>query len=56
MFNIPDLGVIISYNLFMYASICLWLHWVFVPACGLSLVVVRGLPVAVASLAAEHGL
>ena len=56
MFNILDLGVIIVYNLFMYAFICLWLHWVFVPACGLPLVMVHGLPVAVASLVAEHRL
>ena len=42
-----------------------WLLWVFVAACGLSLVaasggqlfvVVRGLLIAVASLVAEHGL
>ena len=33
-----------------------WLHWVFVAACGLSLVVVRGLLIAVASLVVEHGL
>ena len=45
-------------SLFIY----FWLHWVFVAACGLSLVVwllfvvVRGLLIAVASLVAEHGL
>ena len=42
-----------------------WLHWVFIAACGLSLVVanrgysivvVRGLLIAVASLVAEHSL
>ena len=41
-----------------------WLHWVFVAACGLSLVVasggysvaVRRLLIAVVSLVAEHGL
>ena len=42
-----------------------WLHWVFVAACGLSLiaaslgllfVAVRGLLIAVASLVVEHGL
>ena len=34
----------------------LWLRWVFVAAHGLSLVAVRGLLIAVASLVAEHGL
>ena len=33
-----------------------WLHWVFIAACSLSLVVVRELLIAVASLVAEHGL
>ena len=56
MFSILDLGVISFYNLFMYAFIYLWLHWVFLPACGLSLVVVRGLPIAAASLVAEPRL
>ena len=57
------LSSILSYYLFIY----FWLHWVFVAACGLSLVVVSGvggLPfvavsgilIAVASLVAEHGL
>ena len=49
-------------NLFIFY---LWLHWVFVAACGLFsscgergllFVAVRGLPIAVASLVAEHGL
>ena len=52
-------------NLFIYLFIYLWLHWVFAAACGLFfscgeqgllLVAVRGLLIAVASLAAEHGL
>ena len=34
----------------------LWLYWVIVAACGLSLVAKRGLLIAVASLVAEHGL
>ena len=34
----------------------LWLYWVIVAACGLSLVAVCGLLIAVASLVAEHGL
>ena len=33
-----------------------WLHWVFVAACGLSLVAASGLLTAVTSLVAEHGL
>ena len=33
-----------------------WLRWIFVAARGLSLVAVRGLLIAVASLVAEHGL
>ena len=33
-----------------------WLPWVFTAARSLSLVVARGLPIAVASLVAEHGL
>ena len=41
---------------FIYLFIYLWLCWVFVAARGLSLVVVRGLFIAVASLVAEHGL
>ena len=49
------------FDLFIY----LWLCWVFVAACGLSLVAasrgysfvaVRGLLIAVASLIVEHGL
>ena len=39
-------------HLFIY----LWLHWVFVAMHGLSLVAVRGLLIAVASLVAGHGL
>ena len=51
-------------NFFVYLFI-FWLHWVFVAACGLSLVVAsggyslvtgHGLLIAVASLVAEHGL
>ena len=51
-------------NLFIL-FIYFWLHWVFVAACGLSLVVVsggllfvavHGLLIAVASLVVEHGL
>ena len=51
-------------NFLMYLFI-FWLHWVFVAACGLSLVVasggyslvaVHGLIMAVASLVAEHRL
>ena len=51
--------------LFIYLFIYLWLCWVFVAACGLSLgcsewrllfVVVRRLLIAVASLVAKHGL
>ena len=37
-------------NLFIY----FWLHWVFVAVRMLSLVAVRGLLIAVASLVAEH--
>ena len=33
-----------------------WLHWGFVPACGLSLVATHRLLTAVASLVAKHGL
>ena len=54
------------FTLFFFFNINLfiWLHWVFVAACGLSLVVasggysveVRGLLIAVASLVEEHGL
>ena len=33
-----------------------WLHWVFVAAHRVSLVVARGLLIVVASLVAEHGL
>ena len=48
----------------MYLFIYFWLHWVSFAACGLSLValsrdcspVVRGLPIVVVSLVAEHGL
>ena len=36
--------------------ISLWLHWVFVAACGLSLVVMHGLLIVVTSLVAEHRL
>ena len=39
------------FNLFNF-----WLRWVFVAVRGLSLVVVRGLLIAVASLVAEHRL
>ena len=41
-----------KFILFIY----LWLSWVFVAAFRLSLVAVRGLCIAVASLVAEHGL
>ena len=34
----------------------LWLRWVFVAVCGLSLVAARRLLIAVASLVVEHGL
>ena len=57
---------ILSLSFFKNKFIYLWLHWVFVAACGLSLVaasgggllfiVVRRLLIAVASLVAEHGL
>ena len=40
------------FNEFIY----FWLHWVFVAVCGLSLAVVYGLLIAVASLVAECGL
>ena len=49
----------------LYLLICFWLCWVFVAACrlflvgmsrGYFLVAVHGLLIAVASLAAEHGL
>ena len=33
-----------------------WLCWVFIDACESSLVVMHGLPIAVASLVIEHGL
>ena len=55
-----------SYTLFFYYFLFIyWLRWVFIAACGLSLVVanggllfiaVRGLLIAVASLVVEHGL
>ena len=50
---------------FIYSFIYFWLHWVFVAVHGLFLdsvergllfIVVRGLLIAVASLAVEHGL
>ena len=44
--------IFININLFIY----LWPHWVFVAVRGLSLVMVRGLLIVVASLVAEHGL
>ena len=44
------------FNLFIYLSIYFWLLWVFIAACRLSLVAVRGLLIAVAFLVAEHGL
>ena len=48
--------VFLDLILFIYLFVYLWLHWVFVAVRGLSLVVVRGLLLAVASLVAEHGL
>ena len=33
-----------------------WLHWFSVAACRLALVVMRGLPTAVASTVSQHGL
>ena len=53
------------FYLFIYLFIYFWLRWVFVAACGLSLVAVsrgllfvavRGLLIVGASLVAEHGL
>ena len=41
---------------FFFFLIYFWLRWVFVAVRGLSLVAARGLLIAVASLAAEHGL
>ena len=47
----------LSLKLFIYLFIYLfWLCWVFVAACGLSLVAVSSLLIAVASLVAEHRL
>ena len=55
-------GLLFLFNKFIY---CFWLRWVFVAACGLSLVggkrgllfvAVHVLLIAVASLVAEHGL
>ena len=43
-------------NLFIYFIFYIWLHWAFIAAHGLSLAVVRGLLIAVASLVAEHRL
>ena len=40
----------------LFYFICFCLHWVFIAACGLSLVVERGLFITVASLFVEHGL
>ena len=39
-----------------FRFIYFWLHWGFVPACGLSLVAMHRLLTAVASLVAKHGL
>ena len=41
---------------FIYLFIDFWLRWVFIAACGLSLVAVSGLLIVVASLVAEHRL
>ena len=45
-----------TFNKIIYLFIYFWLHWVFIAACGLPLVVVPRLLIAVASLVAEHGL
>ena len=58
-----DFGVLARWSLFFFFNF--WLHCVFVAACrlssscgeqGLHFVSVCGLPIAVASLVAEHGL
>ena len=46
----------VSFNFKKKLFIYFWLCWVFVAACGLSLVVVRGLLIEVTSLVVEHGL
>ena len=49
--------VFLYINLFiLFYLFYFWLHWVFIAARSLSLVAVRGLLIAVASLVAEHGL
>ena len=48
--------LLLLFYLFIYLFIYLRLCWVFVAARGLSLVVVCGLLIAVASLVAEHRL
>ena len=59
------LSILLSFFLNIYLFIYLWLRWVFVAACGLSLVAtsegysfvaVHRLLIAVASLVVEHGL
>ena len=58
-------GEFILFNLiYLFIYLFIWLHWVFVAVCQLSLVAaswgysvaVRGLLIVVASLVVEHGL
>ena len=44
--------IVLTKNIFIY----FWLCWVFNALCGLSLVALRGLLIAVALRVAEHGL
>ena len=46
----------LSLPLFNYWFICLWLCWLLVAVCRLSLVAVSGLLIVMASFVAEHGL
>ena len=61
----PENMLLIENPDFFFFLIYFWLHWVFIAACGLSVVAARGsysslrcagLLIAVASLAAEHRL
>ena len=47
---------LVSFYKFIYLFIYFWLRWIFLAACGPSLVAASRLLVVVASLVAEHGL